>query len=284
MQTGFNLWGFGPFFIWSALMRWILLVVALVLAGCAGAPVAPPAFGTSQNITASYDWVWDGVMNVLAQNNVQIKTLAKDSGFMSADSARFTERFARCDERLVHNVRKYATFNIRVQRGEQVQKMTVNSEWRLVGRNTITGYPEERECASTGLLEGYLLSSTANSLPVAAEPIAISWPSLEVVTSKLSSPVPLNAPAYASVGDFNKLPASDSCKRLYQEEFLAKTHPRAVALSPLRANGRRYCTYRSGMMQPAASALESCTAAALKEGLAACKLYAVNDTVVWQPD
>lgn len=243
------------------------------LAGCA-APVAPRPFINSQSVTASYDQVWDGVIDTLAQHNVQIKTLARDSGIVSAESARFDDRMATCDERLVHNVRKFATFNIRVQRGEQVQKMTVNSEWRLVGRHTITGYPEERECASKGVLEGYLLQRTTVGLPVAAAP------SLQYALSVKNS---IDS-GFANVNDVDKLPASDNCKQLYKEQFLAKGFTRAVALSAVRKNGSRFCTFRSNNSQAAEAALENCSAAAAKESLTACRLYAVNDKVLWQPD
>jgi hypothetical protein len=248
--------------------------ILVFLAGCA-APSAPKPFSNAQNVVGTYDQVWDGVMDVLSQNNVQIKTLAKDSGFISAESARFTDNFAVCDERLVHNVRKYSTFNIRLQRGDQVQKMTVNSDWRLVGRNTITGYPEERECRSTGLLEGYLMQRAAVGLPVTLAPSA-QYLQANAATA--------NASGFATVNDVDKVPASDNCKRLYQEQFLSRPYPRAVALSAVRKNGSRYCTYRSGNAQAVESALESCSSAAVKEGLSACKLYAVNDRVVWQAD
>jgi hypothetical protein len=266
----------------------LVALAVVVLAGCA-APVAPRPFVNTQSVVASYDQVWDGVMEVLAQNNVQIKTLAKDSGFVAAESQRFNDAFAVCDERMVHNVRKAASFNIRLQRGEQAQKMTVNAEWRMVGRNTITGYPEERECASTGVLEGYLMKRAAAGLPVAPGAAGAPQARAEVGASTgIYQPAQLldrngfKSSGFAKLEDAQSVPASANCKFIYETKFLPAPYPRAFALGGKQANGARTCVVKMGR-NAAVYAIEECTQFADTMKVAPCVMYAVDDRVVWQP-
>ena len=63
------------------------VVGLLVLAGCSRAYVAPvlPSAYTEQ-IEAPYDAVWRALVRALARENVQIRTIARDSGVIASEA------------------------------------------------------------------------------------------------------------------------------------------------------------------------------------------------------
>jgi dienelactone hydrolase len=81
------------------------------------------------------------------------------------------------------------------------------------------------------------------------------------------------ASGFADIADADKLPAGTNAKALYTQRFLAAQSPRAFALGPGGASGWATGDWAMGR------ALGFCQSG---QGQA-CKLYAVDDDVVWQP-
>ena len=66
--------------------KYLFAAAALVgLAGCA-TPAQTFQFDNQRLVDDSYDAVWDRAINVLANNNLPIKTLEKDSGIIVAEN------------------------------------------------------------------------------------------------------------------------------------------------------------------------------------------------------
>jgi hypothetical protein len=62
------------------------VMVALALAGCSRAlvsPLPPPPY--RDQVTAPYEGTWRALIRALAQENVPLRTVAKDSGVLSSD-------------------------------------------------------------------------------------------------------------------------------------------------------------------------------------------------------
>ena len=96
------------------------------------------------------------------------------------------------------------------------------------------------------------------------------------------------ATKHAALDDIKKLPAGAGCQKRYADKFLAVGWPRAIALtgnaSPTAKAGTVFCATASGEQYAGNTALDNCNDLAKARGLPACKLYAVNDTVVWVQD
>jgi hypothetical protein len=90
---------------------------------------------------------------------------------------------------------------------------------------------------------------------------------------KLSADAP--APTgFAPLDDVGKVPlVSRRCQELYAD-FLKKDVQRAFAIGP---NGA--CAYFAGQLDVTAKAMARCADTAK----AVCRLYAINDDVVWRP-
>jgi hypothetical protein len=136
------------------------MATVLALGACSSPPPKLSPLPTRSTVAAGeYDKVWDNVVDFFASRNIAIKTIAKDSGIVAAERAGFDNSVAICDERLLRDFRKIASFNVRVQRGGSEQRVTVNSEYRLVGIEIITGTATARNCQPTGLLENQILTA-----------------------------------------------------------------------------------------------------------------------------
>jgi hypothetical protein len=97
----------------------------------------------------------------------------------------------------------------------------------------------------------------------------------------LQNPVAFVASGFANVADVNKLPAGLGCKKNYEENFINRPFNRAVALSGYSVTGARWCIFRFNRTDAPQAALSECNKVAAEKGVAACKLYAVNNDVVW---
>jgi hypothetical protein len=147
--------------------------LALVaLAGCSRAYVAPvlPVAYTEQ-IDASYDAVWRALVRALARENVQIRTIARDSGVIASEAVPTTiGLYADCgrfgEERVEGDAQ--VAFTIFVEAISSTQTaVQVNTRMRTDTYTRGSGPPRPRAglpCASTGRWEANLLDTVRTLL------------------------------------------------------------------------------------------------------------------------
>jgi hypothetical protein len=147
--------------------------LALVAAvGCSRAYVAPvlPAAYTEQ-IDAPYDAVWRALVRALARENVQIRTIARDSGVIASEAVPTTiGLYADCgrfgEERVEGDAQ--VAFTIFVEAVSSTQTaVQVNTRMRTDTYTRGSGPPKARSglpCASTGRWEANLLDAVRTLL------------------------------------------------------------------------------------------------------------------------
>ena len=139
----------------------------LALAGCSRAYVAPvlPSAYTEQ-IDAPYDTVWRALVRALARENVQIRTIARDSGVIASEAVPTTiGLYADCgrfgEERVEGDAQ--VAFTIFVEAVSSTQTaVQVNTRMRTDTYTRGSGVPKSRPglpCASTGRWEANLLDT-----------------------------------------------------------------------------------------------------------------------------
>jgi hypothetical protein len=145
-----------------------LAALALVAAaGCSRADVAPvlPAAYTEQ-IDAPYDVVWRALVRALARENVQVRTIARDSGVIASEAVPTTiGLYADCgrfgEERVEGDAQ--VAFTIFVEAISSTQTaVQVNTRMRTDTYTRGSGPPKPRSglpCASTGRWEANLLDT-----------------------------------------------------------------------------------------------------------------------------
>jgi hypothetical protein len=154
-------------------LRGLAAGLALVaLAGCSRAYVAPvlPAAYTEQ-IDAPYDAVWRALVRALARENVQIRTIARDSGVIASEAVPTTiGLYADCgrfgEERVEGDAQ--VAFTIFVEAVSSTQTaVQVNTRMRTDTYTRGSGPPRPRAglpCASTGRWEANLLDTVRTLL------------------------------------------------------------------------------------------------------------------------
>jgi hypothetical protein len=122
----------------------------------------------------------------------------------------------------------------------------------------------------------------AHRLIVDRDGVPVWWPAVHAFLADLSLPTSVryavanphepNATGYASIDAVDAVPFLDAAGREGYRRFLSQHPSRAFAVS---AEGA--WSWAEGGDDPMALALDNCT----KQGAGACRLYAVNDRVVW---
>ena len=141
-------------------LRLASILTILAISGCATAP----GMHTVQNnrtYQVSYDQAWEDVVSFFASRNIQIKNIAKDSGVIYAETARFDDSMADCGKPgLFQVVGRRANFNVFVRRsssgGTQVSVNTDFAETRRFENNIVNV-----QCNSYGTLENLVLNSVS---------------------------------------------------------------------------------------------------------------------------
>lgn len=139
----------------------------LALAGCSRAYVAPvlPSAYTEQ-IDAPYDQVWRALVRALARENVQIRTIARDSGVIASEAVPTTiGLYADCgrfgDERVEGDAQVAFTIFVEAVSATQTA-VQVNTRMRTDTYTRGSGPPRSRSglpCVSTGRWEANLLDT-----------------------------------------------------------------------------------------------------------------------------
>jgi hypothetical protein len=139
----------------------------LALAGCSRAyvaPVLPSAY--TERIDAPYDAVWRALVRALARENVQIRTIARDSGVIASEAVPTTiGLYADCgrfgDVRVQGDAQVAFTIFVESVTSGQTA-VQVNTRMRTDTYTRGSGLPKPRSglpCASTGRWEANLLDT-----------------------------------------------------------------------------------------------------------------------------
>jgi hypothetical protein len=144
----------------------------LALASCSRAYVAPvlPTAYTEQ-IDAPYDAVWRALVRALARENVQIRTIARDSGVIASEAVPTTiGLYADCgrfgDERVEGDAQVAFTIFVEAVSATQTA-VQVNTRMRTDTYTRGSGPPRPRSglpCASTGRWEANLVDTVRTLL------------------------------------------------------------------------------------------------------------------------
>lgn len=137
---------------------WALMTLsAATLTSCA-TPPKKVNFDNSRTYASSKDAVWEAVISFFTKNNIQIKTIEKDSGVLYAERSSVDESMADCgDFPLAPEIERSGTLNVFVRHLQSGTEVTVNTEFkdvRIFDNKTFTN-----SCNSTGLLEKNILDS-----------------------------------------------------------------------------------------------------------------------------
>ncbi len=146
---------------------WLLALALLGLGACGKPYVAPLLPGPyREQIDAPYEAVWRALVRALAQENVQVRAIARDSGVIASEAVPTTiGLYADCGrfgESLVEGDAQVA-YTIFVQPISATQTaVQVNTRMRTDSYAQGSGKPKARPplaCASTGRWEANLLDT-----------------------------------------------------------------------------------------------------------------------------
>jgi hypothetical protein len=131
--------------------------IAAGLAGCATEPQRTQ-FNNSAVIAKKKDVVWESLLDYFTRNNIQIKTIEKDSGVIYAERASFDPGMADCGEApIALEMVRSASFNVFVRPQQGGTQVSVNTTFAIV--RSFDNQSWKTECFSTGTLERAILSS-----------------------------------------------------------------------------------------------------------------------------
>ncbi len=144
------------------------IVSALAVAACA-TPAQTFQYDNTRMIKADFDEVWGRTINVLASNNLPIKTLEKDSGIIVAEnelvSVRSMGESASCPTNFM--VTPYGgvmNYNVFVRKVDaETTSVAVNTAYRMNYRDMNNAIVSE-VCNSNGNVEKKLLNAISGKI------------------------------------------------------------------------------------------------------------------------
>ena len=149
-------------------MRIMITVAVLILTGCATPPLTYN-FDPALSYKTSKDIAWEGVMSFFSKNNIQIKTLEKDSGVVYAESmytsaqSTLLDQYADCGKYPMFVPGKaLVEFNVFVSQSpvDKEVNVRVNADfkknWHYLG--ALGSFTETHPCNSKGTLEKSILN------------------------------------------------------------------------------------------------------------------------------
>jgi hypothetical protein len=149
------------------------LLLGPALVACNAPYVAPllPGFYV-ETLEAPYDAVWTALIRVLAQENVQVRAIARDSGIIASEAVPTTiGLYADCgrfgDTRVEGDARVAYTVFVRAVSPTQTS-VQVNTRMQTETYSRRGGRPRDRptlNCASTGRWEANLIDTVRAVLP-----------------------------------------------------------------------------------------------------------------------
>lgn len=134
----------------------LLLGSLLAFAGCA-TPPKQTAFSNTQTYQSSKDQVWSDLLAFFTSNNIQIKTIEKESGVIYAERSRSDPSMADCGQDLAVELSRPATLNVFVKPESKGTTVTVNATFEVI--RSFDNRTWTAPCHSTGALERQILAS-----------------------------------------------------------------------------------------------------------------------------
>lgn len=134
------------------------LAAIMALSAC-GTPPKTYNFDRSNTYPVSKDEAWERLLTYFTSNNIQIKTIEKDSGVIYAERALVDASTADCGQGgLAVDVSRTGGLNVFVRSiGPKQTQVSVNSDYKIT--RMFDGQVMVTPCNSTGLLEGQILRS-----------------------------------------------------------------------------------------------------------------------------
>lgn len=136
-----------------AVVRCLVVFVAVVITGASATAPGKHNVQRTATVKASYEDTWTAVIDVFAERNWPIQTMAKDSGLISTDWMRVDASDAYADCGGSGMARTYGTqvrFNVRIK-GAAATEITVNASFREL--RSFDGQQRMVDCESKGAVE-----------------------------------------------------------------------------------------------------------------------------------
>ena len=134
-----------------------VLLIASTLTGC-GTDPQRTQFNNSAVIAKKKDVVWESLLDYFTRNNIQIKTIEKDSGVIYAERASFDAGMADCGEApIARELVRSASLNVFVRSQQGGTQVSVNTTFAIV--RSFDNQSWKAECFSTGALEREILNA-----------------------------------------------------------------------------------------------------------------------------
>ena len=132
---------------------------ALLAQGCATAP-GLYSYRQSHGYSRSYDQVWEDTIGFFANNNIQVKNIAKDSGVIYAEQTSFGDDLADCGKRgIATSIGRMATLNVFIMRSSS-PSIRVNTKFQETRKFDNSVWTVE--CNSKGIIEEVILRHVAD--------------------------------------------------------------------------------------------------------------------------
>lgn len=136
----------------------ICILFALICVASCASPPKTTVFDKSRTYDLSKDAVWEDLLSFFTSNNIQIKTIEKDSGVIYAERSGVDASMADCGQvPLAAEMVRSGTLNVFVRPAGSKTQVTVNSDFKIVRMFDNQTYTAP--CNSTGLLEKSILES-----------------------------------------------------------------------------------------------------------------------------
>lgn len=152
----------------------VLLIAAMCLAS-ASAP-GKHTVNRTTTVKASYDDTWTAVIDVFADRNWPISSMAKDSGLIATDWMRVdaAEAYADCGgSGIARTHGTYVRFNVRVKSGNTTE-VTVNASFREA--RSFDGQSGFADCESKGAIELQIHSDVKHRAATAKKTAPVERP------------------------------------------------------------------------------------------------------------
>lgn len=135
-------------------------IAAVVVSAASATAPSKHNFQKSASIDAAYEDTWSAVIDVFAEHNWPITTMAKDSGLITADWMRLDHAgYTDCGgSGLASELRSQVLFNVRVKNTKPVE-LTVNALFRQ--ERSLDDKRFFADCESKGVVERLVLSEVA---------------------------------------------------------------------------------------------------------------------------
>lgn len=136
------------------------LAALFAVTSCA-TPPKETAINNSRTYSISKDEAWERLLTFFTGNNIQIKTIEKDSGVIYAERAIVDTSMADCGQRpFAQELGRTATMNVFVRAVSAGTQVTVNTSFSVNRRFDNQTWTDQ--CSSTGSLETQVLASVGS--------------------------------------------------------------------------------------------------------------------------